>query len=341
VKIEGVLVDLTRLLSVKALAKALLRRGQRLDSVICNAGVAGWKGVNYVKGVVDIAKNTVLATSQPTYMYSDIGLIAKPQLERRSEEEPKLAEVFLANVLGHYMLVHWLAPLLTDDSRVIWLSSVSAKPEVFNPDDIQGLQSPVAYESSKRLTELLVLTSELPSTAPYTRTFFPTPAKPRMYLTHPGVCGTSISGINAFMAFWMVLAMYLSRLLGSPWHPVDPYKGAISAVFCALAPWEQLPELEEREGKGKWGSATDVWGDERVARTETEGWGFCGVPGKVPTGSVVGKKGAGYLVERETGKEEREKFEEDGRRVWREMEELRVEWEKRLGSVSIDAAEDL
>ena len=70
-------------------------------------------------------------------------------------------------------------------------------------------------------------------------------------------------------------------------------------------------------------------------RTEIEGWGFGGDLGSpVPSGSIASKRSE---YRGPATKESREEFEEAGRRCWREMEELRVEWEKRLGRVEIDA----
>lgn len=118
------------------------------------------------------------------------------------------------------------------------------------------------------------------------------------------------------------------------------YKAAVSACFCVLAPASQLQDLETRDGKGKWGSAINVSGHERVARTETEGWGYSGRVGEVPSGSVVGSTGR-WKGMKVTGREEREEFEVLAGQVWREMEELRVEWEGRLGGVGQEVSEDL
>ena len=349
IKLEGVLVDLTKLITVKALAKQLLSRQQRLDAVVWNAGIAGWSGLSYWTATLDIVKDIVTATTYPEYLVCDVGLLARPQLGGYGSvhmfPEPGLGQVFTANVFGHYMLTHWLAPLLDADSRIVWITSISGTPETFSVEDMQGIRAQKGYESSKRLTDLLVLTADLPSTQPYVKSFLPEEAakgsrnsrRPQMYNTHPGVIATSISGVNWFMAIWMVLAMYIARWIGSPWHPVSPYKGAISAVFAALAPPSQLADLELREGKGKWGSATDVFGNERVVRTEIDGWGFGGELGYVPSGSVAAKR-PGYQA---TTREMREEFEEQGRSVWREIEEMRVEWEKRLGRVEVDAGDSV
>jgi 3-keto steroid reductase len=342
---------------VKALARDLVRRGRKLDAVIWNAGIPGWKGRNWPLAVWHVIIKTVEACTYPEFNISDVGLLAKRQIPQtgasqpteKQDDEPRLGQVFLANVFGHYMLTHWLCPVFTPDTRIIWTSSVSATWSVFNVEDIQGIQSPCAYESSKRLTDLLVLTSELPSTKPYISTFLSipkdsrpaipiglvttqqqaSPSRPRMLLTHPGVVSTEISGLGLLLSLLMTAAFYFCRLLGSPWHPIDPYKSSVSAVFAALAPPHQFLDYEDRDGKGKWGSSTDVFGHERVARTEVQGWGFCGVPGQIPEGSVNSR------VARWRGwtpgtKEEREEFEVLGQKVWREMEGLRREWEGRL-----------
>ncbi|KAK0928605.1 3-keto-steroid reductase [Friedmanniomyces endolithicus] len=346
--LEGLLVDLAKLHTVRSLATELVGRGEDLDAVIWNAGIAGWKGVDWLKGMRGVLTDLKYATTYPEFMIPDVGLVAAPQtLPHRSSkknrvdeqnipsQQPQLGQVFLANVFGHYLLTHFLAPLFTPSSRIVWISSTGALPPYFDVEDLQGLRARAAYESSKRVTDLLALTSELPSTAPYVRGLLgregrgrDSAALPKMYVTHPGVIATSIAGLGWFMGFWMLVAMYAARWLSSPWHPVDPYKGAISAVFCALSPPEQLADLEAREGKGKWGSSTGVYGEERVARTEVPGWGYCGVPGVVPEGSVTTGMWRGRV---EGSREGREGFEVEGARVWREMEELRREWEERLG----------
>lgn len=353
IKLEGVLVDLTKLLTVKALAKQLLTRNQRLDAVVWNAGVAGWLGVNYPLATYYLMTGMVDATTYPQYMFCDVGALADRQLaggdKSQTSDEPRLGQVFTANVFGHYMLTHWLLPLMDAETRIVWISSISATPHTFSIEDMQGVRSKMAYESSKRLTDLLVITSELPSTQPRVEAFFSTSAstttgshaksggRPQMYIAHPGVVATSISGLSWIMSMLMLATVYVARWIGSPWHCIDPYKGSVSAVFAVLAPPSQLADLEKREGKGKWGSATDVFGNERVVRTEIEGWGFGGELGAVPSLSLsTNRKGAENAT-----KESREDFEEVGRRCWLEMEELRAEWEKRLGKVEVGSQDSI
>lgn len=124
----------------------------------------------------------------------------------------------------------------------------------------------------------------------------------------------------------MVALMYVARWLGSPWHTCSAYKGACASVWLALIDQDEIEDLEMREGKGKWGSAVDGMGRERVMRTVVEGWGLGGRMGE---GELKGRKGTRREF-REVGREEREGFEEVGRDAWREMEALRVLWEERM-----------
>ncbi|TKA74173.1 hypothetical protein B0A55_06589, partial [Friedmanniomyces simplex] len=65
VKIEGVLVDLTKLVTIKSLADDLLGWGGRLDAVVWNAGLAGWKGTDWGKGAWHILTDLIHATTYP------------------------------------------------------------------------------------------------------------------------------------------------------------------------------------------------------------------------------------------------------------------------------------
>lgn len=340
--LEGVLVDLTKLITVKALAQQLLKRQQRIDGVVWNAGLAGWSRLDWLKAIWQICTRPVQATTYPEFMVCDVGALAPRQLAGYGKvhafEEPRLGQVFTANVFGHYMLTHWLSPLMGADSRVVWIGSISSLKETFDPQDLQGITANMAYEGSKRLTELLVLTSELPSTSKHVDSFLPrsssAPARPKMYLAHPGVVQTSISGLNAFISIFISIVLYLVQWAGSPWHPISPYKGAISAVYALLSPSSQLSALEAADGKAKWGSASSPFGDERVARSEVDGWGYTGVVGTKPPAGAVQAKRPKYRGP--VTKEGREEFEATGRDVWAQMEELRKDWEARLGKIEVD-----
>lgn len=353
-------LDLTSLVSIQQLSRKLLRSLPKLDVLILNAGYGGFTGIKLLYGIWSVLTDWKYSVTWPKFKESGVGLITEPQrtpgkthslsneilstppYRNPQHDEPPLGEVFCSNVFGHYLLTHNLTPLLSSPNptpgRIIWISSLEAYAHTFSATDIQGLASPTAYESSKRLTDILALTASLPSTSPWTNRFLtppslislpnpsPTnPTKPRIYLAQPGICATAIVPLSLFLYYGMLAAFYIARWLGSPWHTISAYAGACAPVWLALAPQSTLDALEERDGPGKWGSVTDFWGSGRVARTEVEGWGYGGVVGERGKGRKGRMRGA-----RDLTSEAREDFEGLGRECWGAMEELRGVWEERL-----------
>jgi len=388
IRLEGEQLDLLSLISVKALAKRLLQRQLHIDVLILNAGVGGWKGWNWPVAIWGVLTNMPASVTWPTYKLGYVGRVTKPQLpsvgqgsrtnsnasksiaqSTAHETEPPLGETFTANVFGHYMLVHLLSPLLesratahdeAQRSRIIWVSSIEAYAHSFTLTDLQGLSGQTSYESSKRLTDLLVLTCSLPSTQRHVSSFLPPSADPdtappTQYLCHPGICATSIAGLPYVLKLSMIVTFYVARLLQSPWHTIAPYLGAVSVVWLALSPESYLLSLESVAenanqqpsgrsestttwssapgmNKSKWGSSTDISGGERVIRTEVEGWGWCGVVGQTPDGGmrINGGREPGAKT---LSQEAREGFEESGALAWEAMEELRADWMDRLRGI--------
>lgn len=340
-------LDLLSLLSVQKLCKRLRDYLPKLDVVICNAGIGGWDDLDWGTAVWSILTKWKTAVTWPTYKRSGRGWVTKPQLPPKNEKgkathEPPLGEVFCANIFGHYLMGHYLAPLLEycDETkqtrgRLIWVSSLEAYGHSFNPDDMQGLLSEAPYESTKRQTDLMAITSALPSTTLVVNQYLnrtkdaDEATKPRIYVTHPGICGTSIFPLNAFLDFCMLVVFYVARWMGSIWHPITAYKGAVAIVWIALAKQATLDSMEEQEGIGKWGSATDFFGDERVERTEIDGWGWGG-----KLGERTNRRGRSPYAKKLT-KEAKEDFEEQGKKCWEMMEQLRFEWEKRLEDAGV------
>lgn len=334
------------LVSVQKLCKKLRQTTPKLDAVICNAGIGGWIGLNWPLAVFKVLTSWPSAVTWPSYKISGTGWVTKPQLPAGTEiEEPPLGEVFCANFFGHYLLGHYLGPLLAWHSpsegtrgRIIWLSSAEAYEHAFALNDIQGIGSKLPYESSKRLTDVMALTSALPSMSPVVDQYLDCPpasaktTKPRIYTTHPGICGTSIIALPFILEWAMFAAFYVARWLGSQWHTVTTDKGACAMVWLALAKQSTLDAMEEKEGVGKWGSATDFWGQERVERTEVEGWGWGGKVGEYK------RKYGRHPDAQDLTEESQQRLFETGRACWDEMERLRVEWEDRLqrAGVGID-----
>ena len=399
IQLSGEILELTSLVSVRRLSQRLLERGEHIDALILNAGIGGWSGFNWPVAIWTVLTDVVQATTYPTFKLGYRGRVTASQIVDNADKDantrtntstassassnghpkskaknknnpppPQLGETFAANVFGHYMLSHYLMPLLKPKSstpslpgRIIWVSSIEAHARAFKLSDFQGLDSDISYESSKRLTDLLVLTSRLASTRRYVSSFLDceaselvvgngngnalataakgqrdedreTDTQPQMYLAHPGICGTSITGLPLIVHTFMLGAFYIARLLGSPWHCVSPYLGAVASVWLTLATPSTLDGLDGAEGKGKWGSSVDWIGGERILRTETEGWGWSGIVGEESDGGMRLNKGRPRGMTALT-QESREEFEDVAIKAWREIEELRVEWEKRLDAV--------
>lgn len=263
-------VELTSLLSVRALASHLLSSGiPHLDAIILNAGAIGIVGLNWPQAIWCVLIDLVDQMTWPSFKITAVGLVTKPQLppvNGRHIPEPPLGEVFCANLFGHYLLTHWLMPLLhscpaqQSPGKVIWISSVECAAVHFDSSDLQGLRSPKAYEHSKRLTDLLALTAHnQPSTARYVNSFLDPTLGPSLYmvandnlsksplsssssstppeihLIQPGVCVTSMVPLHWIMQLAFILAAYLSRLLGSPWAVVQAYNGAQAISWLTLS----------------------------------------------------------------------------------------------------------
>ncbi|GKZ25715.1 3-keto-steroid reductase [Aspergillus brasiliensis] len=343
-------VDLSYLPSVRALSQRLTKTIPKLDSIILNAGIGGWTGIDWPRAIWGTLTDLVHSVSWFAHKIAPVGMITPPQTTHNVSNEPRLGSVFTANVFGHYMLSHNVMGLLrksTQPGRVIWVSSIEATVKHFNVDDLQGLRTKVPYESSKTLTDILALTAESPSTRKWVEGFYSPPDKgdngggdvdekrmqPRMYLSHPGVCGTGILPL-ALPLFWaMIVSFYIARMLGSPWHTLSTYAGACAPVWLAVSRQEELDSAEEvyrahGGGKVKWGSSCDRLGRDSAVSTEVDGWGHGGVVGE----AVVmedrcrrRKRGATDLTA-----EEKVEFEELGRKCWQGMEELRVQWDEIL-----------
>jgi len=330
----------------------------RLDAIICNAGIGGWTGINWPLATINfLTTGWVQATTYPTFKDTTPGLLVDgvsgrettAQAEADGGSDRLLGQVFCANVFGHYLLGHALLPLLgrpagsaVPPGRIILESSVEAGMwDFLSLDDLQAVRSHGAYESTKRLTDVLSLTAELPAVRPLSASYFRedkasgrTP--PRLYLTHPGVVVTTLFPLNFVMYYLYLFSMYVSRWIGSPWHPVTAYLGAAAPVFVALQSQSALDEAQAH--RVKFGSASDRLGHSAIKKTEVEGWGW---EGRVEERDALARDPAvGILrnmVGRKTGaplltRERLEDFEALGAKCWAEMEALRRRWERLLAS---------
>lgn len=326
----------------------------RLDSIIFNAGIGGWYGLQWSKIFGNIVtKGLVSATTWPTFKGALAGVVIDPinggKEKEKEKEAPQMGGVFCANVFGHYVFAQQLVPLLSRPTgsplppgRIIWESSIEPGWESLSLDDFEATKTDAPYESTKRLTDLMALTSTLPASKPHVDRYFTAndaqakapaaAARPKIYLVHPGVVQTTIFPLNAFMFFWYNVVLYVARFLGSPWHPISAYNGACAPVWVALQEqgWLDAAGAE----RVKWGTSTDIWGECRVKKTEVDGWGW---EGRVEQRMMLKKEHK--LKGRKSGavdvtEERLVEFNALGATCWRRMEELRAQWEKR-----VDAAE--
>ncbi|KAL3479120.1 hypothetical protein BJX99DRAFT_223112 [Aspergillus californicus] len=342
-------VDLCNLLSVRALSRRLNENFPELDSIVLNAGIGGWTGLNWPSAVWGICTDLIHSASWPSYKVAPAGLVTKNQTTAFADTEPRVGEVFCANVFGHYMLAHNVMPLLqksgSPDSpgRVIWMSSLEATPKQLSVNDFQGLRTLAPYESSKALTDVLALTSNLPSTAPWVKSFYSVeprdsktigqPTNPNMYVSHPGICGTAIIPLWAPLFYAMLAAFWLARLLGSPWHTMSSYLGACAPVWLSISSQSVIDDAEapykrHNGGKVKWGSSATIFGANFPASTELEGWGHGGVVGPAVLTEDRSRRRKRGMVDLTA--EEKERFEDLGRTCWQKMEELRKQWDQIL-----------
>ena len=356
-------VDLTSLLSIRALCqKLLLSNIPKLDAVIFNAGVSGTVALNWPLAFYQLCFDFLECMTRPLFKIQSVGSLTQQQFPGGGSEqgiqEPPLGEVFCANVFGHYVLGHGLMSLLRAcdpqaPGRLIWISSIDVAANSYNPDDFQGLESPSAYSHGKRLTDLLALSANSqPATAKVVDGYLdpprfpglrgetrPTKSEPQILVAHPGVCCTNIVPLQFLLFYMMVLASYLARWLGSPWHPVSTYNGAVSPVWLALVSKDELDE-KSRTGQAKWGSAIDRWGNCRVEKTDVDSWGVDGSGKEIDwwCRTIFGTLGRAPGFKDAT-KEDVETFVADGARAWREMEELRQTWDGLLGGYTESQAQ--
>lgn len=352
-------VELTNLLSVRDLARKLTTSDvPHLNAVILNAGIGGWTGLNWPKCIWACLTDIRRATVWPEYKLGAVGLITKPQLPPLRDgsriDEPPLAEVFCANVFGHYMLAHRLMPLLWSCSsetpgKIMWVGSVEARKRHYNPEDHQGLQSDCAYEHGKRLSDYLALTSrDQPATRKYISAFLGNSngrrkgVQPSIEIVHPGIVTTTIISLYWIMQQGYLLGIYIARWLGSPWSTVHPYPAARSATWLTFASVDEVSaKLAEEGGDSsnhsiKWGTCVDRSGHPSVRMTDVEGWGVDGSGNDFASRWWGGSSwwGGGQLGRFkgavDATRENVEAFVDEGAEAWRKMEELREDWEKRL-----------
>lgn len=278
VDFDYVTVDLANMVSLCAAIRELELRLAKIDYIFLNACLALYDGIDWSQACVQTLQNPVEAFTYARY---------KKQ-RRVKPTGDGMGSVFQANVFAPWYLVRRLAaarlvdatklevvdspevPLLRPGSKVFWVSSLTAdslyddgtskdKPPRFDIDDMELLQSAESYEGSKREIDLLHHATAQMLQDNYGVT---------SVLVQPGIFkSTSFTPtLNVFSYFGMMLAFYLCRLLGSPYHNIDPWKAA--SAFTTLAvktPADQIDLFV------KYGSATNWKGKEYLLQEKVPG----------------------------------------------------------------------
>ncbi|EPS37319.1 hypothetical protein H072_9002 [Dactylellina haptotyla CBS 200.50] len=318
VRLDHVTIDLASLLSVAAAAAELRDRYNRIHYVFCNAAVVPFVRIDWLQAARQFAAGFVDAMTAPKYKVQGVGWLTDthqtllPPLSSQEDSASTASELgaaFTANVFGHYYLLHEIMQQLhapkvkSEPSRIIWIGSIESNPSSFNLEDIQGIRSTKPYESSKTLTDILVLGSHLPDTQEYFRSYTAVPADmisnsyttatapPIFLIAHPGIVSTTIVELPWWQSRAKVIGFWLCKLFGSPWHCIDPFIGANAPVWLAIS-----PHIEMLKGR-KWGSACDRKSGEFVLETK--------VDADVAAQSML---------------------------LWSQLEDLRLLWKSRLGS---------
>ncbi|KAF2970968.1 hypothetical protein GQX73_g2615 [Xylaria multiplex] len=367
VHILSVQVDLCDLRSIRAAADQLVNgkvtdptgvidavRIPRIDAALFNAGLGGWEGLDWLEfarqffthGLIQSTTFPSFKRALPTAVVLDSQKLLGGETSN-SGSPPELAEVFCANVFGHYILAHELLPVLSRANvseapgRVVWTSSIDAGHDHLDFDDFQASRYMAPYESSKRISDLICLTSDLPSVQEVSASYFasPTaadkPVKPRFYVSHPGIVCTPMFPLNWFLYFWYWVTMHLSRLCGSPWHTVDAYRGACATSWLGLADQSRLDAIDAHHIK--WGSSVTRIGRSAPKKTEVEGWAW---EGRIEDSKALERDSVEGVLHKTKGRKwdattltkgQKAQFEMDGRRCWMELERLRIAWEASLG----------
>ncbi|KAJ1552670.1 hypothetical protein HK096_010875, partial [Nowakowskiella sp. JEL0078] len=133
--IQIVKINLMDPTSVFAACVDIAKRFKKIDILIFNAGILLVKKVHYPLGIYE-------CFTSPTDFLRTGGRMLEQYVGEVTEDG--VGKVYMANVLGHYIMVlRELEDLLSNaqgEARVLWVGSSSVKPEYFNVDDIQCIK---------------------------------------------------------------------------------------------------------------------------------------------------------------------------------------------------------
>ncbi|KAG7448766.1 3-keto sterol reductase [Guyanagaster necrorhizus] len=227
-KIEIHTVDLADISSVFAFADEVSETYPYISHFIFNAGVASYDHIDWCKVVQQFLVDPMGMMTTPQYNVHLVGESTKDGL----------GLVWQSNLFGHYVLFRSLRHLLSAptykwDTRVIWMSSIEASPDLYASDDWQLIKHTISYNAVKYQIDVLGTYLD--------RIALETPdseKRIRHIVVHPGIASTPFS--NKLVNFWTnvlkVVLMYIARWCGSRNHVIDPFNAAVSTIYVCLVP---------------------------------------------------------------------------------------------------------
>lgn len=252
IKIVPIVLDLADMHSIKQTYEKLQKEFSEINYIFLNAALGVCSGINWFQAVKEMISNPLNAVTDPHYKIQKVGLTSKDGM----------GLIFQTNVFGPFYLMKKLLPLLTKGNGVvIWISSLRSDPNYLPLDDLELINSPTPYEGSKRMIDLLHLSTykELKRKDVY------------QYVVQPGifVSQSFYQHLNIITYYLMMLMFYLARRWGSYWHTIDPYKAANAATYVCT-----FNDRDFERQDIKYGSATYNDGVEHIKPEEIDDSGM-------------------------------------------------------------------
>ncbi|KAF5336916.1 hypothetical protein D9611_002860 [Ephemerocybe angulata] len=339
--VEVEYLDLASTKSVFDFAARIRSRYTYISHLMCNAGLASFTGIDWALAIKQLLASPMQAVTAPLFYSQHQGELSIDGLGWvwqcnffghfalfRELENLLAASSPSSNAISVSASPPSSAVKAGDieglgAGRVVWCSSIEASPAFYDPADWQLKNTTHSYESSKYQIDIVATTLDRLSTHPTIsadsepKSSNPTNAsrngsgRVRHFVSQPGVVNTNVANalIGPFFDMIKICLFYLARWLGSPNHPISPYKGALAATHLALVPLACLALLTSApppppsssqskakskasassEGKGgnsssksskgyprvppvRFGSETDRWGEERVGLSPVKAW---------------------------------------------------------------------
>lgn len=248
IKFDPLVVDLASMTSVKKFTKVLNSKYKEINYFFNNAALGLCDGINWWRAIWEVCTNPKKAVTDPSYRIQTKGL----------KSEDGLGLIFQTNVFACYFILNQiLEPLSKGKASVIWISSLCSTSKYLSLIDIELINSNRPYDGSKRLVDLLHLSTYKRFRA---KNIY-------QYVVQPGIfISQSFSGhLNIIMYYMMILLFKLARMWGSIWHTINGYTAANSVVYAATF----VDKDFERQDL-KYGSATYNDGTEYIKTEEID-----------------------------------------------------------------------